>query len=210
MHETSLNTFSNTRRTISVLLFLAIAATAWLLMHQSLRVVGGASHHDVIFNPGYQHAQRLEVASARAAMDALGMTGTDQAASYQADYRLQRMQIQADSAGLERWAVHDAGHQGLLREIRDSVAALLIALDQTTGSSTTPTANADRILLLPALNRAHSALSNYSASLTTPTNLQTEHYLFVGPVLLWWLLILLLTEVAALALLVFSMPDSAN
>jgi hypothetical protein len=203
------NTLSTTRRTIAVLLFLAIVATAWWSMHEALREIGGASHQDIVFNPGYQHAQRLEVATARAAMDAIGMTGADQASSYQADYRLQRMQIQADSAGLERWAVHDVRHQGLLREIRGSLAAFLIALDQTSGSATAAS-SPGRLALLPALNRVHSALSNYAANLTRPANLHDGHYLFDGPVLLWWLLILLLVEVAVLAWLVFSMPASAN
>ena len=74
------------------------------MMHDSLRSVAGASRHDMVFNPGYQHSQRLKVAAARAAMDVLGMTGAGKkdpiaAASYRADYRLQRMQIQADSRG---------------------------------------------------------------------------------------------------------------
>lgn len=204
-----MNRLSNVRPTVAALLFLAIAATAWWSMHEALREIGGASHRDVVFNPGYQHAQRLEVATARAAMDAIGMAGTDQAASYRADYRLQRMQIQADSAGLERWAVQDARHQGLLREIRGSLAAFQIALDQTSGSATSG-AGAERIPLLPALNRVHSALSNYSASLMEPRNVRTRHHLFAGPVLLWWLLILLLIEVAALAWLVFSIPARAR
>lgn len=115
---------------------------------------------------GFQHSQRLQVAAARAAVDALGMS-TDQAGSYNADYRLQRMQIQADSEGLDRWAAHDVSRQGLLLEIRASLAALRVALDQTAGKaagSEGPT----HIPLLPALNRAESALSNYSASLSQP------------------------------------------
>ena len=57
---------------------------------------------------------------------------------------------------------------------------------------------------MPALNRAESAFSNYAASLSEPTNLQTSHYLFAAPVVLWWLLILLWMELAALAWLIFS------
>ncbi len=197
-----MNPRSNTSRTVAVLLFLAIAVTAWLLMHQAFRAVRGASHQDIVFNPGYQHSQRLEVAATRAAMDALAMSGTGQA-DYRADYRLQRMQIQADSIGLKRWAAHDTRRQGLLREVRASLAALQMALDQTSGS-TAPMPGAVSIPLLPALNRAQRALSDYSASLTEPTQQTRTHYMFAGPVLLWWLLILLLLEAAALAWLVFS------
>jgi hypothetical protein len=199
------NTFSNVRRIIVALLLLAIGATAWFSVHVALGVIGGASHHDIVFNPGYQHSQRLEVASARAAMDVLGMTGTDQAPGFQADYRLQRMQMQADSAGLERWARNDPRRQGLLLEIRASLAGLLVALDQTSGTGAAVNSPV-HIPLLPALNRVHNALSNYSASLTEPTNSQTGHFLFTGPVLLWWILILLFAELAALAWLIFTIP----
>lgn len=201
------NAPSKTRHAIVIFLFLAIAVTAWLLTHEAMEAISGASYHDAAFNPGYQHSQRLQVATARAAMDVVGMTGTDPAAdSYRADYQLQRIQIQADSEGLERWAMHDTRHQGLLLEIRSSLAGLLIALDQTSGSAAASSGSI-RIPLLPALNRAHNALSNYSASLTEPTNLQTAHYLLAGPVLLWWFLILLLMEVAVLAWLVFAKPS---
>jgi len=187
-----------------VLLFLAIAVTAWLLLHQAMHSVSGASHQDVVFNPGYQHSQRLKVAAARAAMDVLGMASPDQAAGYQADYRLQRMQIRADAEGLERWAPNDRRHQGLLKEIRASVAELNRALDQAAGATAQ-----GQIPLLTALNRAESAFSNYAASLTEPTNLQTTPYLFASPVVLWWLLVLLLIELAILAWLVFSARETA-
>jgi hypothetical protein len=203
-----LNALSKTRRTVAVLLFLAIAATAWLLLHQAMHSVNGASHHDVVFNPGYQHSQRLKVAAARAAMDVLGMASPDQAAGYQADYRLQRMQIRADAMGLERWAPNDGRHQGLLLEIRTSVAELNLALDQAQDQATSTAAKSagaqGQIPLLTALNRAESAFSNYAASLTEPANLQTTPYLFASPVVLWWLLVLLLIELAILAWLVFS------
>jgi hypothetical protein len=197
-----LNTRARAHRAYAVLLFLAIAATAWLSLHQALRLVSSGSRHDVVFNPGYQHSQRLQVATARAAMDVIGMTGTDAAAAdYRADYRRQRMQIQADSEGLERWAANDRRHRGLLLETRASVARLLIALDQASGAASS---NPGNVPLLPALNRAQSSLNNYSASLTEPGNLHTGQYLFAEPVLLWWLLILLLVEAAALAWIAFS------
>ncbi len=199
---------SKTRRGVAALLLIAITATAWLMMHDSLRSVAGASRGDIVFNPGYQHSQRLKVAAARAAMDVLGMTGAGKndpvaAASYRADYRLQRTQIQADSEGLERWAEHDSRRQGLLLEIRASVAELKMALDQAAGSSAS-FAGQVPVPLMAALNRAESAFSNYAASLSEPTELQTTHYLFAAPVVVWWLLILLWMELAALAWLIFS------
>ncbi len=182
------------------------------MMHQALKAGVAASRHNVVFNPGYQHSQRLAVATSRAATDALGMKAAgndDEADAYHADYRLQRRQIQADSLGLERWAQHDVPHQGLLLEIRGSLATLLLALDQQTNDVTIP-ASATPVPLLPALSRAESAFSNYSASLTEPQNLQREHYIFSGPVLLWWLLIMLLVESAILAWLIFASPPAAR
>ncbi len=178
------------------------------MLHEALSGVSTASHRDVALNPGYQHSQRLKIATARAAMDALAIAGTGSAAGYQADYHLQKMQIQADSEGLERWAAHDPQRQGLLMEIRASLAGLRIALDQTTGSPMASSPLTANIALLPALNRAETALSNYAASLTEPMDLQQTHYLFAGPVRLWWLLVLLLLELAALAWLV--LPARAN
>ncbi len=197
---------SRTRRAVAALLLLATAATAWLMMQEALRSVVAASHDDVVFNPGYQHSQRLKVAAARAAMDVLGMTGggkEDAAAGYQADYRLQRTQIQADSEGLERWAAHDSHRQGLLLEIRASEAELKMALDQAAGSAASSAGQA-QVPLMAALNRAESAFSNYAASLTEPTQALTTHYMFAAPVLVWWLLILLWIELAALAWLMFT------
>lgn len=210
-----MNSLSNARRTFAILLFFAIAATGWLMMHQALRGVSSAAHHDVAFNPAYQHCQRLEAATSRAAMDVMGMDGTEQPDSYRSDYRLQRMQIQADSEGLERWAVHDQQRLGLLLEVHASLEALRIALDQASGSTmpftqSTQSFTPVRIPLLPAVNRAQSALSNYAASLTQPANLQRSHYLFTGPVLLWWLLVLLLLELAVLAWLVFSSQNNSK
>jgi hypothetical protein len=203
-----LNVSEKTRRLLAVVLLLAIAATAWMMLHEAQHSVSGASHPDLIFDPGYQHAQRLKVAAARAAMDVLGMAGADKQdpgaiAQYQTDYHLQRMQIQADSEGLERWGAKDRRRQGLLLEIRASLVELKSALDQATGASPGNT-SLGKVPLLPALNRAESAFSNYAASLTEPTQPETTHYLLAAPVLLWWLLILLLVETAILTLMVVS------
>jgi hypothetical protein len=198
----SLNASETTRRTLAVLLFLAIAATAWMMLYEAQRSVTGASHHDLIFDPGYQHAQRLKVAAARAAMDAIGMSGADKqdpatVEQFQTDFRLQRMQIQADSEGLARWGEKDRRRHGLLLEVRASLVGLNAALDQAAGSPS-DSSGLGKVPLLPALNRAESAFSNYAASLTEPAEPQTTHYLLASPVLLWWLLILLLVETAIL------------
>lgn len=198
-----MNASEKTRPTLAVVLFLAIAATAWMMLHEAQHSFTGATHQDLIFNPGYQHAQRLKVAAARAATDVLGMTGTGKQDStateqYQTDYRLQRMQIQADSEGLDRWVEKDRRRQGLLLEIRASLVEFRAALDQTDGAAP-DNSGLGKVPLLPALNRAESAFSNYAASLTEPTKPSTTHYLLAGPVLLWWLLILLLVEAAILA-----------
>lgn len=142
-------------------------------------------------------------------MDVLGMAGENNSA-YRSDYRLQRVQIQADSLGLERWAAHDLRRQGLLLEIRASLAELVTSMDQATGSGVADSA-ASRIPLLQALTRAQSALSDYSASLTEPMRQtdQSPRYLLTLPVALWWLLILILIELAILAWLVFA-PLPAN
>jgi len=191
-----------------VVLFLAIAATAWMMLHEAQHSANGAAHQDLIFNPGYQHAERLKLAAARAAMDVLGMAGADKQdptaiEQYQTDYRLQRTQIRADSEGLDRWAEKDRRRQGLLLEIRASLVDLNAALDQATGSSASES-SLGKVPLLPALNRAERAFSNYAASLTEPTRPDTTHYLLAAPVLLWWLLVLLLVEAAILTWLVVS------
>lgn len=193
---------------LAVVLFLVITATAWTMLHEAQHSISGASHQDLVFNPGYQHAERLKVAAARATMDVLGMAGGDKqdpgaTEQYQADYRLQRMQIQADSEGLDRWGAKDRRRQGLLLEIRASLVDLNAALDQATGSSASAS-SLGTLHLLPALNRAERAFSNYAASLTEPTQPDTAHYLFAEPVLLWWLLVLLLFEAAVLTWLVVS------
>lgn len=153
-------------------------------------------------DPGYQHSQRLQVAVARAAADALGMS-TDATGAYRADYRLQQTQIQADSEGLDRWAAHDAHRQGLLLEIRASLAGLRLALDQATG---TPTAAAIpvHVPLLPALTRAETALSNYGASVLHSPPGQGTHAAPGIHLLVWVLRMLFIAELAALAWLFFS------
>ena len=148
-----------------MVLFLAIAATAWMMLHEAQHSVSGATRQDLIFNPGYQHTERLKVAAARAAMDVLGMAGADKQdpdaiEQYQTDYRLQRTQIQADSEGLDRWAANDRRRQGLLLEIRASLVDLNAALDQAAGSSAGDT-SLGKVPLLQALNRAERAFSNY-------------------------------------------------
>lgn len=179
-----------------------------MMLHEAQHSANGAAHQDLIFNPGYQHAERLKLAAARAAMDVLGMAGADKQdptaiEQYQTDYRLQRTQIRADSEGLDRWAEKDRRRQGLLLEIRASLVDLNAALDQATGSSASES-SLGKVPLLPALNRAERAFSNYAASLTEPTRPDTTHYLLAAPVLLWWLLVLLLVEAAILTWLVVS------
>ncbi|HWF67677.1 MAG TPA: hypothetical protein VN670_10240 [Acidobacteriaceae bacterium] len=197
------NQFSKARQTVAAFLLLSLALTAWLWMHAAERTENSGVRQDIVFNPGYQHCHRLQVATARAAMDALGMRAENPSNDYQTDYHRQRMQIQADSEGLDRWAIHDPRHQGLLLEIRASLAGLRMALDQMTGDAAVSSGIAP-IPMLPALNRVQSALSNYSASVSQPENLHAGHYLFAPPVRLWWLLLLTLVEIAALAWLIFS------
>ena len=194
------------------MLFLAIAATAWMMLHVAQHSASGVSRQDLTFNLGYQHAQRLKVAAARAAMDVLGMAGADKqnpdaTEAYRTDYRLQRMQIQADSEGLERWGARDRRRQGLLLEIRASVVDLKAALDQAAGASPTDS-SLGKVPLLPALNRAESAFSNYAASRTEPAPPNATNYLLATPVLLWWLLILLLIETAILTWVVISVQPA--
>ncbi len=148
------------------------------------------------------------MAAARAAMDVLGMAGGDKQdpdafEQYQTDYRLQRMQIQADSEGLDRWGAKDRRRKGLLLEIRAGLVDLEAALDQAAGASP-GNSSLGKVPLLPALNRAERAFSNYAASLTEPSRPQTTDYLLAAPVLLWWLLILLLVETAILTWLAVS------
>lgn len=178
------------RLTIYTLALFVLAWTSLSVLKDSLNPATSPHHRQqIVSNPGYQHAQRLRVATARAAMDALGMSGTD-SASYQLDYRVQRMQMQADSQGLDRWATRDLQRQGLLLEIRASLGAFRVALDQKTGSAAV-SASATAIPLLPALDRAQRALSNYSASLSEPS-IPTDVAQYKG----WPSIVLLLVEFA--------------
>ncbi len=196
-----------TRHNWSIFLLLAITATALLLTHQATRAIERTSRSNVTENPGYQHSVRMQVAAARAALDALGMAGAADQAAYQADYRLQRMQLLADGEGLERWAAHDAYRQGLTQEIRASMAGFLLALDETVNPQAVR-GNSPPVPLLPALNRCEMALRNYCGSLSGPASLaqSARSSDAEGPAFLWILLGVLLLELAALAIVVFSEP----
>ncbi|MGC9292814.1 MAG: hypothetical protein ACP5EP_08830 [Acidobacteriaceae bacterium] len=119
-------------------------------------------------NPLYLRSERLQVAAAQASMDALAMaitqSGAQSGALYQQDYRLQRMQMQANWLGMERLAANDPHRQGLLMEIRASLADLSLALDQTAAATTAPSPS-DQARLMAALQRTQHALANYSGSL---------------------------------------------
>ncbi|HET9088110.1 MAG TPA: hypothetical protein VFN53_11355 [Acidobacteriaceae bacterium] len=188
--------------TFAVLLFLALGATGWFMLYEGNgQLSSRPSTDNGALNLGFQHSLRLQIAAARAAADALGMKAGDPA-RYGQDYRMQLMQIQADSEGLDRWAAHDASRQGLLLEIRASLAGLRIALDQKTGSSANP-ASAVPIPLLPALSRAETALSNYSASVLQgqPTQRRDTPASEKRP---WLVMTVFLVELVALAWLFFS------
>lgn len=214
--------FSTTRRVFLAILLLAAAATAWWLLHAALPHVNATPPSNIVLNPGYQHSQRLRVSTARAAMDALAIVnGGPDVHRYQMDYSIQRTQIQADSEGLERWSPEDPRHQGLLHSIRTSLAGLLTVLNQTPGVAGTgmhmpATAGAPKMEmhspagatgnssgLLPALDQVQQALSNYSASLTESAHLPPSQSLLAGPLLLWWILVLLLVELGVMAWLIF-------
>lgn len=191
-----------TRATLSALLLFAIALTGWLIVDRAASYATPAIR-DTARNPGFQHAMRLQVATARAAADALGMQAASSpaaAASFRTDYRVQQLQIQADSLGLDRWAAQDTRRQGLLLAIRDNLAVFITALRQTDGSATAA-AGAPATSLLPALDQVERALSNYAASLSEPAP-PARNVLFAVPAALWLLFLLLLLEVAALAWLV--------
>lgn len=192
-----------TRQSFAILLFLAIAVTGWFMLNEgAYQASQDPATANAALDLGYQHSQRLQIAAARATADALGMK-TGEAASYKADYRLQQMQIQADSEGLDRWAAHDARHQGLLQAIRASLAALRVALDQTAGT-TASAASPIHIPLLPALSRAESDLSNYSASVLQAQPTRGSQILPKENLRRWPLGMLFLVELACLAWLFFS------
>jgi hypothetical protein len=191
-----------TRATLSALLLFAIALTGWFMVDRAADYAGQPPR-DTARNPGFQHAMRLQVATARAAADALGIQAASSAAAaapFRADYQVQQLQIQADSLGLDRWAAQDTRRQGLLLTIRDNLAVYITALRQTDGSATAA-AGAPATSLLPALDQVERALSNYAASLSQPAP-PSRTLLFSVPAGLWLLFLLLLLEVAALAWLV--------
>lgn len=205
----------SSRHTWSILLLLAITGTGLLLTHEASRIIGRTARSNVADNPGYQHSVRMQVAAARAALDALGIAHGEDAAAYQADYRLQRMQLQADAEGLQRWVAHDTYRRGLTQEIRASMAAFILALDETVKPGTLPKtlpASAPHAALLPALNRCEIALRNYWGSLSEPDSLSQSAAANArnGPALLWVLLGLLLIELAGLGLVIFSEPDKTS
>lgn len=119
-------------------------------------------------NPLYLQSERIQVAAALASMDALAMatmqSGTQASTLYQKDYRLQRMQMQANWLGMERLAASDPHRQGLLMEIRASLADLSLVLDQTAAATLPPSPN-DQAHLMAALQRTQRALANYSGTL---------------------------------------------
>ncbi len=122
-------------------------------------------------SPEFLHGERLQVAVAQAAMDALAAPAN---AAYQADYRQQHQQIQADWIGLERLAANDPRRQSQLLEIRASLADLLLVLDSVS-ASTAPLTTSDQAHLQAALQRAQSALSNYAGSLEQEAAQVTAH-----------------------------------
>lgn len=187
---------------LAIFLFVALGATGWFMLWEGNRQLSSRPATDnAALNLGFQHTERLQVAAARASADALGMK-TGDPGRYEQDYRMQLMQIQADSEGLDRWAAHDVSRQGLLLEVRASLAGLRIALDQKTGSPTSA-ASTVHIPLLPALSRAESALSNYSASVLQgqPTQRPNARGTQKRP---WPVMTLFLVELAALGWLFFS------
>jgi hypothetical protein len=115
-------------------------------------------------SPLYLQSERIQVAAAQASMDALAMATMQSSTLYQQDYRQQRMQMQANWLGMERLAANDPHRQGLLMEIRASLAGLQQALDQTAAATLPPSPN-DQARLMAALQRAQRALANYSGSL---------------------------------------------
>ncbi len=127
-------------------------------------------------NPQFLHCERMQGAVARAAADALALRTAPADAALQADLLQQRRQIQADWMGMEQLAAHDPQRQGLLLEIRASLADFFIALDQTaalpvsalaSGLHSTPglSSTNDATHLMLALQRVQRALSNDAGSL---------------------------------------------
>ncbi len=133
-------------------------------------------------NPQFLHCERMQVAVARAAADALALRTAPSDAALQADLLQQRRQMQADWMGMEQLAARDPQRHGLLLEIRASLADFFIALDQTAAlpvqdpahipsliprqpSTNNTTQTSDTTHLMLALQRVQRALSNDAGSL---------------------------------------------
>lgn len=150
-------------------------------------------------SPAYLHSERMQIAAAQAAMDALGMASTQSRDVYQADYQTQRSAFQANWMGLERLAADDPMRQGLLKEVRSSRAVFLIVLDQMAVSTLPPSAT-EQSNLKASLDRVESAMANYSASLA-----QSAEQTAAQPVTLWfqsiWFSLILLLAACAVLLI---------
>ncbi len=152
-------------------------------------------------SPQFLHVERMQVAAAQAALDALALSAAPSNLPLQADYRSQRMQLRADWMGMEHLAERDPQRQGLLLEIRSSLADFLLALDQMAASTAPSSANDsahrnDPAHLLLALHRVEMALSNDSGSLE-----QSAARAAAQPATAWfrsiWISLLLLLLVCA-------------
>ncbi len=130
-------------------------------------------------NPQWLHCEQMQVAAAEATMDASNIHGAPSNAQFEAEYRHHRMQLQANWLGMEQMAAQDPEREGLLQEIRTSVANLFLAMDTVkaypvkaankaengaagTGSDA---AQIQETQLRDALQRTQTALGNYAGSL---------------------------------------------
>ena len=154
-------------------------------------------------SPQFLHVERMQVAAAQAALDALALSAAPSNLPLQADYRSQRMQLRADWMGMEHLAERDPQRQGLLLEIRSSLADFLLALDQMAASTAPSSANGsahrnDPAHLLLALHRVETALSNDSGSLEQSAARAAEQPATAWFRSIWISLLLLLLVCAAL------------
>ena len=160
-------------------------------------------------SPQFLHVERMQVAAAQAALDALALSAAPSNLPLQADYRSQRMQLRADWMGMEHLAERDPQRQGLLLEIRSSLADFLLALDQMAASTAPSSANGsahrndpthrnDSAHLLLALRRVETALSNDSGSLEQSAARAAEQPATAWFRSIWISLLLLLLVCAAL------------
>jgi hypothetical protein len=165
-------------------------------------------------SPQFLHVERMQVAAAQAALDALALSAAPSNLPLQADYRSQRMQLRADWMGMEHLAERDPQRQGLLLEIRSSLADFLLALDQMAASTAPSSANDsahrnDPAHLLLALRRVETALSNDSGSLE-----QSAARAAAQPTTAWfrsiWISLLLLLLVCAALMVVLECTRRRN